>query len=26
VNTGMRLVSIPFRMVVKNGFLPLPPN
>lgn len=26
VNTGMRLVSIPFRMVGPNGFLPLPPN
>ena len=26
VNAGMRLVSIPFRMVGPNGFLPLPPN
>jgi murein DD-endopeptidase MepM/ murein hydrolase activator NlpD len=24
VNTGMRLVSIPFRMVTSRGFLPLP--
>ncbi len=26
INTGMRLVSVPFKMVGPNGFLPLPPN